>query len=62
MESPFWNRLDVARKVDPVDEPTRPEWRKGDDRSLATKDFRVMDIATAEKISPRALRCKAFKS
>ena len=60
--TPFKNWQTVARLIDPMNTSVRPEWQAQDERPLRTKDFRVMDIPTAEEASPRALRPKAFKS
>ena len=49
IEVPFKSWRDVAQKVTPINQPTRPAWETQDERILASKDFRVMDIPTAKE-------------
>ena len=53
-----WN--DVARDVDPIEEPNRPKWHFEDELVPKSKDFRVMPIETAREAT-RAHREKAGK-
>ena len=61
LKPPFRNWLDVVRKVEPINKSIRPDWQLVDEKPMATKDFKKMDIDTAEEAT-RPLRPKAFKS
>ena len=63
MKSPFRNWIDVARLVEPINEPNRPGWQTTKEGELSkTKDFKLVPIDVAEEVSPSALRKKSFKS
>ena len=63
VKAPFRNWIDVARLVEPINEPNRPDWQTTKEEEMrATKDFKIMPISVAEEVAPRALRKKAFKS
>ena len=49
MVVPFKDWRDVAEKVRPITTPNRPDWQTQDERILADKDFRTMDIDTARE-------------
>ena len=49
MAVPFKNWKDVAETVMPVTTSTRPDWQTQDEHTNASKDFQVMDVATARE-------------
>ncbi|MYB49213.1 MAG: IS1/IS6 family transposase [Dehalococcoidia bacterium] len=51
---------DVAEKIMPIENPCRPAWQLADERPMTTKDFRTMDIPTAQEAT-RTLRQKQGK-
>ena len=51
---PFKDWRDVAEKVRPITTPNRPDWQTQDERILADKDFRTMDIGTAREATDAA--------
>ena len=62
MVVPFKDWLDVAQKVTPITKPTREDWQTQDERILADKDFRKMDIETAKEASlPRKRSSAGFR-
>ena len=59
MKVPFKDWRDVAQKVKPITTPNRPDWQTQDERILADKDFRKMDIGTAKEATETRKRSNA---
>ena len=56
---PFKDWRDVAQKVKPILKPNREEWQTRDERILADKDFRKMDIGMAREATATRKRSNA---
>ncbi len=56
---PFKDWRDVAQKVTPIVKPNREDWQTQDERILADKDFRTVDIDKAEEATKTRKRSSA---
>lgn len=65
MDVPFKSWKDVAEKIPPILDSTRPGWQTQDEQILASKDFKVMDKATAqeatEPLKPKRQSGRGFR-
>ena len=59
MVVPFKDWRDVAEKVTPITTPNREEWQTQDEHIPADKDFRRMDIGTAQEATVTRKRSNA---
>ncbi len=59
MVVPFKDWRDVAEKVEPIRTPNRPDWQTQDERILADKEFRKVDIGTAREATATRKRSNA---
>ena len=63
MAVPFKSWKDVAQKVTPIVKSNRPEWQRRDEPIKPPKDFRVMDIETAQEATKASKpRSTGFKT